>query len=311
MKKFISVLATLAVAVFAANAQDLATVTDLYNAGATALSSDQNESALATFQKVLTLAEALPNSEGAEIASSCKDIIPSVALAVAKDYIKKSDYDGALGKLSVALELAEKFDKASVKEEVNSLVPQVLNQKGGTLLNAKDYAGAVEVYKQIVAAEPTNGSAQYRLGVALNALGKVDEAKKALEVAMSNGQESGARKQLSNIFLREAASSLKAKKYTEAVDFALKANDYVENSQAIRVAAQASQLAGKTADAIKYFEKYLDVAPNANDATTIAFTLGALYQQSKNNAKAKEFYSKAVSDPKLGAQAKQLLEALK
>lgn len=311
MKKFISVIATLAVAVFAAKAQDLATITELYNTGATALSSDQNESALATFQKVLTLAEALPNSEGAELAGSCKDIIPSVALAVAKDYIKKSDYDGALTKLSAALELAGKYGKTEVADEINGLVPQILNQKAGTLLNAKDYAGAAAVYKQIVDADPTNGTALYRMGVALNALGKVDEAKAALEQAMTNGQEAGAKKQLSNIFLREAAASLKTKKYGEAVDFALKANEYLENSQAIRVAAQASQLAGKSADAIKYFEQYLTVAPNAKDATTIAFTLGALYQQSKNNAKAKEFYSKAVSDPKLGAQAKQLLDALK
>ena len=39
--------------------------------------------------------------------------------------------------------------------------------------------------------------------------------------------------------------------------------------------------------------------------------MGALYQGAKNNAKAKEYYAKAVNDPKYGAEAKKLLDALK
>ena len=35
-----------------------------------------------------------------------------------------------------------------------------------------------------------------------------------------------------------------------------------------------------------------------------------MYQQAKNNAKAKEFYNKALSDPKYGADAKKALSAL-
>jgi hypothetical protein len=39
--------------------------------------------------------------------------------------------------------------------------------------------------------------------------------------------------------------------------------------------------------------------------------VGALYQGAKNNAKAKEFYNKALSDPKYGPEAKKMLDALK
>ena len=92
---------------------------------------------------------------------------------------------------------------------------------------------------------------------------------------------------------------------------AAKVNDYTENAQAWQVAGQASQAAGKNADAIKYFEKYLEAAPTASNAGAIAFTVGALYQQAKNNAKAKEFYTKASSDARYGAEAKKMLDALK
>ena len=68
---------------------------------------------------------------------------------------------------------------------------------------------------------------------------------------------------------------------------------------------------GKASEAIKYFDKYLELAPNAKNATQIAFTIGALYQQLKNNSKAVEYFEKAVADPTYGAQAKKLIEALK
>ena len=62
---------------------------------------------------------------------------------------------------------------------------------------------------------------------------------------------------------------------------------------------------------INYFEQYLEAAPNAKNAGQVAYTVGALYQQAKNNAKAKEFFAKAVNDPKYGADAKKALAALK
>ena len=89
-----------------------------------------------------------------------------------------------------------------------------------------------------------------------------------------------------------------------------KANSYKENAQAFLIAGQASQKANKNSDAISYFEKYLEAAPTAKNAGAIAFTVGALYQQAGNKAKAVEFYKKVESDPQFGAQAKNLITSL-
>ena len=138
-----------------------------------------------------------------------------------------------------------------------------------------------------------------------------DRIKLAFETAAKNGQEEIANKQISNIYLKKAAAALKAAKYADAVAAALKANEFGENPQAFLVAGQASQKLNKNADAISNFEKYLAAAPNAKNAIAIAFTVAALYQKAGNKAKATEFYKKVVSDPQLGAQAKQQLDAIK
>ena len=111
------------------------------------------------------------------------------------------------------------------------------------------------------------------------------------------------------MYLKRSVASLKGKKYADAVKEAVAANEYAPNPQALQIAGQASQLSGKNADAIKYFEQYLEAAPTAKNAGQIAYTVGALYQNAKNNAKAKEFFQKAVD---LGyADAKAALSAIK
>jgi len=310
MKKLIASIAALVVALGAAYAQDLAAVTDIYNAGAEAVSSGNKESALKSFEQALTLATAL-GEEGQEVVANCKNIIPNLVLSMAKDLVKESKFDEAVAKLNDAAALAKKYEAADAAEEIAALLPQVKMSKAGNMLNAKDYAGAAATYKEVVDADPTNGVAALRLGVALSGAGKVAEAQAAFEQAAANGQEAQANKQLGNLYLREAAAALKAKKYADAVASAVKVNEFTENAQAWQIAGQASQLAGKTNDSIKYFENYLEAAPKASNAGTIAYTLGALYQQSKNIAKAKEFYTKALSDARYGAEAKKMLDALK
>ena len=309
MKKLIASIAALVVALGSAFAQDLAAVTEIYNAGAAAVSTDK-ESALKSFEQALQLATAL-GEEGQEVVANCKNIIPNLKLSIAKDLVKAQKFDDAIAKLAEALEVGEKYEALDVVSDAKELIPQVKMSKAGNLLNAKDYDGAIAAYKEIVDADATNGAAALRLGVAYNAAGKLDEAKAAFEQAAANGQEATAKKQIGNIYLKEAAASLKEKKYADAVAAAAKVNEYTENAQAWQIAGQASQLAGKNSDAIKYFEKYLEAAPTASNAGAIAFTVGALYQQAKNNAKAKEFYTKASSDARYGAEAKKMLDALK
>lgn len=309
MKRLIATIAALTLAFAAAWAQDLAAVTELYNSGAEAIQTDK-AMALKTFEQALEQATAL-GEEGAEIVANCKSVIPSIKMSLAKDLVKDSKFAEAVAALKDVQEVADKYEAFDVFDEAKTLIPQVKNSMAGTLLNNKDYDAAAAAYQEILDEDPENGTVALRLGVALNGAGKAEEAKAAFEKAAAHGQAATANKQLGNLYLKDAAADLKAKKYAEAVTAALKADEYADNAQALQIAGQASQLAGKSSDAIKYFEQYLEKAPDASNAGSIAFTVGALYQQAKNNAKAKEFYAKAVDDPKYGAEAKKMLDALK
>ena len=310
MKKIIATIAAIVLAAGASFAQDMAELTEVYNAAAAQLEEGNKAGALENFNKAVIMAEAI-GEEGADILAQCQAIIPKISLSMAKDLIKAGDYDAAIMNLDYVANIAEKYDAFEVMGEATELIPQVLKQKGASQLKDKDYAGAIETYKKILEGDPTDGVSALRLGSAYNASGAVEDAIAAFEVAAANGQDAQANKQISTIFLKKASANLKEKKYADAVENALKSNEYFANPQTLQIAGQASQMAGKNNDAIKYFSQYLEAAPDAKNVGQIAYTVGALYQNAKNNAKAKEFYNKALNDPKYGPEAKKLIDALK
>ena len=292
-----------------ASAQDINSVTETYNNGAMELEMGNKEAALGYFQAALTAAEAL-GEEGMQIADNCRNTIPVLMGSIAKDLIKAEQFDAAIEQLNKTIEVCNALGNAAEADECKALINQTLMAKGNDLINAKDFAGAIEVYNQIMAGDPTNAMASLRLGMAYGATGNTEAAEAAYLVAAQNGQEKNAYKQLSNLFVKKAAAVLKTKNYAEAIEFALKSNEYLENATAMKVAGTAASALQKNEDAIVYLEKYLELSPNAKDAAQMKYTIAATAQVLGDKAKAKEYYQQILSDPKFGPTAKQMLESL-
>jgi tetratricopeptide (TPR) repeat protein len=310
MKKIFMFFAAVAMTAGIASAQDINSVTETYNNGAMELEMGNKEAALGYFQAALTAAEEL-GEEGMQIADNCKNTIPVLMNSIAKDYIKAEQFDAALEQLNKTIEAAGLYGNAEVAEDAKALINQTLMAKGNDLINNKDFAGAIEVYNQIMAAEPTNAMAALRLGMAYGAAGNTEEAEKAYLIAAENGQDKNAYKQLSNLFVKKAAAVLKTKNYAQAVEFALKSNEYLENATAMKVAGTAASALQKNAEAIQYLEKYLELSPNAKDAAQMKYTIAATAQVLGDKEKAKAYYEQILSDPKFGPTAKQQLETIK
>ena len=230
--------------------------------------------------------------------------------SIAKDLIKAEQFDAAIEQLNKTIEVCNALGNAAEADECKALINQTLMAKGNDLINAKDFAGAIEVYNQIMAGDPTNAMASLRLGMAYGATGNTEAAEAAYLVAAQNGQEKNAYKQLSNLFVKKAAAVLKTKNYAEAIEFALKSNEYLENATAMKVAGTAASALQKNEEAIQYLEKYLELSPNAKDAAQMKYTIAATAQVLGDKEKAKAYYQQILSDPKFGPTAKQQLETL-
>lgn len=292
------------------SAQDINKAIELANNGNEAFQMGEYGLAIDAFKSSLAIAEGLGEA-GAEHAATCKTAICNIHLANAKNLLKTADYDGALAKLNETITVAEGYGAAETVADASSLIPNVYMAKGNASLKAKDMAGAIASYTKVTELNPANGDAYLRLGRALAASGKVNEAVAAYESAAANGEEADAKKQLSNLFLKMAQAKTKVKDYQGAIDNALKANSYLENANAYKIAASSAQKMGNNAQCIEFYEKYLVVKPNAKDAAGVTFTIAALYQQMGNKAKAIENYEKVASDPQYGPGAQEQLKVLK
>lgn len=309
MKKIVMLIATAVMTVSVASAQDINAVTDTYNNAALSLDMGNKQDALNQFQSALADAEAL-GEVGAEIAEQCKAIIPHLMISIAKDDLRESKFDEAYDVLVKAKEAAELYGNIEKAAEAEALVNQALMQKANAFLNAKDFTNAVLVYEQLMAIDATNGNAALRLGQSYASLGNNEAAEKALLVAAANGQEKQAKKLLSNIMVKESQAAYKAKKFQEAIDFAVKSNEYLENANAYKLAGQAAMGLGKSAEALPFLEKYVELSPNAKDAVQMKYNIAATAQKLGDKAKAKTYYEQVLADPKFGPSAKQQLDAL-
>ena len=308
MKKILISLAALFAAAAMVSAQSMTDATETAKLANDSLAAEDYATALSGFQEALKMAEAC-GDEGLELVATCKNIIPSILNRIAKSELKANNFDAAIAGLEKTVAVANEYGEADVAAEAAGLIPECWLRKANSLLNAKEFAGAAEAYGKVLEIRPVDGIAALRQGMALENAGKADEAEAAYKLAAENGQDKNANAQLGKMYLKRSVASLKAKKYADAVKEAVAANEYAPNAQALQIAGQASQLGGKNSDAIKYFEQYLEAAPTAKNAGQIAYTVGALYQGAKNNAKAKEYFQKAVD---LGyADAKAALSALK
>lgn len=275
MKKIILTLASLALGAAVMSAQDLKAVSEIFNSGAESLNNGAKTEALASFQNALSQAAAL-GDEGKEVVDNCKNIIPNLTISIAKDLFKEGKVDEAIEKAKEALAFAKEYEIAEEVEDASKVIGQFMFQKGNDALNAKDFAGAAEAYKAVLDADPANGTAALRLGMALAGAGDVTAAEEAFNIAAANGQEAAAKKQLGNIALKAAAAALKAKDYQGALDNAVKSAEINPSANAFKIAGNAAAQLKKYKEAVEYFGKYLNISPNASDAAQIKATVEAL-----------------------------------
>ena len=188
-----------------------------------------------------------------------------------------------------------------------------------SMASAQDMAQATELYN--------NGATAISMKNWTEAL---DCFQKALEMGKTIGADAdelvaNCKNAIPGVSLEIAKDLIKDAKYDEAaakLDEVAKIAEEYENAE---VAEKAKELVPqmwmqKGVDALKlkdfataadgFAKSYAADTTAAKNAPAITFTVAALYQGAKNNAKALEYYKKVQDDPKFGAQAKQMIASL-
>ena len=130
MKKLMLTLFAAIIAAATVSAQDLNTLTDTYNNGATALSMGDKASAISYFQQAIELAKALPdNPQAKEIAEKCNEHIPIVQFSIAKDFVNAADYDNAVAELKKTIETAEAFKEQARAQAAMEMYKDLYKQQ--------------------------------------------------------------------------------------------------------------------------------------------------------------------------------------
>ncbi|MCQ2184296.1 MAG: tetratricopeptide repeat protein [Bacteroidales bacterium] len=309
MKKLILILAATLVSAATISAQTVAEATECYNQAAQYLDGGDYANAVSYFKQALATAEKCETGAD-EVIANCKSTIAKVQFEIAKSYLRDKNFDNAIAQYAVAKADAQLYGDDEVVANVDEVLPKAYLQKALALQGSKDFAGSIEAAKKVLELEPDNGTAALVLGKSCLSAGKTADAEAAFKLAKANGKEKDADKQLSTLYLKKAQAALKAGKLDEVIKQATLSNECVENANAYKLCASASQKLGKTQDMIAYYEKYLAISPNAKDAAGVNYTIAVTYQQAGNKAEAVKYYQKVVGDPTYGAQAQQQISAL-
>lgn len=273
MKKVIILAAAAILSAGITYAQDFEKATNLAKDANEKLVAGDAAAAIDGFKAALAEAEQCSEEAAPELVNTCRTAIVQAHYKMVNDLIDAGNFKEALAKAKETIAVAQEYGEAEVEEKANEKVDQ-LNQ---ALANAeiKAAAGASDPAEKkahyeeasalldvILASDPDNAKTLLQKGQVLSALGQKDAAIEAFVKARENGQEAAANKQLSNIYLKEAQSLLKAKNFDGCIEAAVKSNEYLENANAYRLAGMAANSKKDLNAAYEYFSKYLTLKPN-------------------------------------------------
>jgi len=309
MKKLVLAICAIVCSAGLASAQDLETVAGVYNKAAETIESNKAE-AITLFEQALQQATAL-GEDGNDLVSKCKDILPKLYVSLGKELAADKNMDSAIEKLQKAAELAAEYGDAESEGDAKTLIPQLLMSEAGSLLNAKDFAGAAAAYQKVINVDPENATAFLRMGQALANSDNADAAVEAFEQASALGQKDAAAKQLGNLYLKKAAASQKAKDMKSALEFAQKSAEYADTPNAQKLIGTVALQLKQDKVAADAFEAYLALSPDAKDKVQITFQLATALMNAGDNSKACGYFKAVSQDAQFGEGARYYLTQLK
>jgi|GEM_PF-1727076 len=183
---------------------------------------------------------------------------------------------------------------------------RMLIVEGGELADKKDYAGAIAKYEQAMQMKPELYVLYGEIGNLYVEMGEKDKALAAYDTLLEKDPTITDARLAAVEILFEKKDIAGAKKILEPMDL-----NKVDNPNALYNVGVGFYNAQETKEAIRYWEKSVELDPKMTDAY---FQLGAAYLSLKDNAKSEEMFRKVIElDPESenAKMAKDMLDTMK
>ncbi len=292
MKKVFVLVSAALLSAGIASAQNFEQATNLAKEGNEAIMSGDFKVAIEKFKAAAAEASACAEDGASELVANCKKGYVQAQNAYAKALYKEGKLEEAIAETVETVKVAADNGEYEIAEQAQGFKTQLqqayANAKMKAASAATDATAKVAAYKEALAQLeevikdlPENGKAYLQKGQILGAIGQKEAAVEAFVKAKELGMEEQADKQLSTIYLKEAAALNKAAKYAEAIEAALKSVEYQSSANAYKIAGVAAGKSQKFAEAAEYLEKYVELAPTAKDAEQMKAAAAAYKAQIK------------------------------
>jgi len=285
MKKIFLALATILASATLSFAQTYNEVADKYEAAGAAIGNENYEEAIKLLKE--TYAAALTVEEAAEIAASCKALIPQITFKWAGQAYNAKDWAVAAERLEEVISVAGEYENEEYAVKAAELLSDA-KYEAAKSLEETDIEAAKEAMKVLV--EAGEARATSRLAF------------------LTSKQATDLQKEASS--LTDAAAKKAA--FKQVYELAQESLGYEESAAAYKTMAAAARNIDKWNDAILGYEKYLELKPDAKDALNQINNLAMCYEKVGNKAKAIACYKKVAAgdNEKLKEKAKKKIEAL-
>ena len=257
--------------------------------------------AIESFKKCVSIYDelGLSNSENRGTAASQ---ITKTQYKYALGFYKEKKYDESIAEFQKLAEYSKTYDDPEQLKKSEKVIPQLYYFKGKTLLDEKDYDGALEALNKSIELDANYVNSYLRKAQLYDEKGDVENFKTTIDKAISisktkkdSKSESAAMQMAGNVFLRAGADAVKHDNWNEAENYFNTLTQYKEADEEIYYQlAVIYNKQSKWDASIEASNKALELMGDVDTKDAkIYYELGNSYYGKGDNAAACDAYSKA------------------
>ena len=268
-----------------------------------------NQQAIDTFQKCITLADQVGPS-ASDIKQKAQQQLAPLHYKLAADYYRQHKMSESIQAFEDAMKVAQKYGNKDIAERCKENIPKLYYAKGNMEYMNGDYQDALQDYDNSLKLDPNNAKPYYQKGLTYKNMDKgnknVDKLQQALDMwdkAIQVGEKNQdnitvrqSKRSASDFLVYKGAKAEQGKDYKTAISLLKKSLTYdSRNPNAYYRLAETYNKVHSSHDALKYGEMALKYEKGGKtDKAKIWYEIGTAHKNLKQKKEACSAFEQAA-----------------